>query len=427
MHVFITFCSYIYIYIYIYTTICSWSSIILSINTSLYLSNIRSTHISTDMFVTLNNDNNNDRAMLVMKSGKWQLTDGMELPNKDKIKTLAENETYKYLGILEADTIKQAEMKEKIPKEYLRRTRKLHETKLNCRNLIKGINTWAVPLIKYSGPFLKWTRDELKQMDQRTRKLMTTHKALHPRDDVDRLYVSRKEGGRGLASIEDIVDASIQRLKDYIQKHEGGLITATRNDTENTMNKRMTIARKQKWEGKQLYGQFKRLINNISHDKTWTWLRKGNFKRETESLLIAVQDSALRTNHTKARIDKTQQNSKCRLCGDINHIISECNKLAQREYKARHDWAGKVIDWEMCKKFKFDHTNKWYMHNPAPVLENDTHKLLWDFKIQTDHLIRARRPDLIIINKKKKENMQNSRLSCPGWPQNKTERMWKEG
>ena len=46
------------------------------------------------------------------------------------------------------------------------------------------------------------------------------HKALYPRDDVDRLYVSRKEGGRGLASIEDSVDASIQRLEDYIQKHE---------------------------------------------------------------------------------------------------------------------------------------------------------------------------------------------------------------
>ena len=132
-------------------------------------------------------------AMLVMKSGKRHLTDGIELPNKDKIKTLAENETYKYLGILKADTIKQAEMKEKIQKEYLRRTRKLLETKLNSRNLIKGINTWAVPLVRYSGPFLKLTREELKQMDQRTRKLMTMYTTLHPRDDVDRLYVSRKE------------------------------------------------------------------------------------------------------------------------------------------------------------------------------------------------------------------------------------------
>ena len=217
-------------------------------------------------------------------------------------------------------------------------------------------------------------------MDQRTRKLMTMHKVLHARGDVDRLYVSRKEEGGGLASIEDSVDASIQRLKDYIQKHEGGLITAIRNETENAMNNRMTIIRKQKWEGKQLYGRFKRLINNISHDKTWIWQRKGNFKRETESLLIAAQDSAIRTNHIKARIDMTQQNSKYRLCGDrdetINHIISECSKSAQREYKVRHDWAGKVIHWEMCKKFKFDHTNKWYMHSPAPVLENATHKLL---------------------------------------------------
>ena len=207
------------------------------------------------------------------------------------------------------------------------------------------------------------------------------HKALYPRDDVDRLYVSRKEGGRGLASIEDSVNTSIQRLEDYIQKYEGGLITATRNDTDNTMDNRMTITRKQKWEGKQFYGRFKWLIYNISHDKTWTWLRKGSFKRETESLLMAAQDNAERTNHIKARIDKTQQNSKCGLSGDrdetINHIRSECSKLAQKESKTRHDWVGKVIPWEMCKKFKFDYTNKWYMHNSAHVLENDTHKLLW--------------------------------------------------
>ena len=154
--------------------------------------------------------------MLVMKSGKRHMTDGMELPNHDRIRTLEEKETYKYLGIFEADTIKQVHD----PKKYLRRTRKLLETKLSSRNVINGINTWAVPLVRYSGPFLMWTRDELKKMDQRTRKLMTIHKALHPRDDVNRLYVSRKEGGRGLTSIEDTVDASIQRLEDYIEKHE---------------------------------------------------------------------------------------------------------------------------------------------------------------------------------------------------------------
>ena len=126
------------------------------------------------------------------------------------------------------------------------------------------------------------------------------------------------------------------------------------------MDNKMTIIRKQKWEGKQLYGRFKRLINNISHDKTWTWLKKGNFKRETESLLIAAQNNAIKTNHIQARIDKTLQNGKCRLCSDrvetINHIISECSKFAQKEYKTIPDWVRKVIHWEMCNKFKFDYT-----------------------------------------------------------------------
>ena len=63
----------------------------------------------------------------------------------------------------------------------------------------------------------------------------------------------------------------------------------------------------------------------------------------------------------------------------INHIISECSKLTQKEYKARY--------------------------NPAPVLENNMHKPLWDLDIQTDHLISVRIPDLIIINKKEKKKV----------------------
>ena len=124
----------------------------------------------------------------------------------------------------------------------------------------------------------------------------------------------------------------------------------------------------------------------------WIWLKKEN--------------NAIRINHINARIDQTQQNSRCWLYGvrdeTINRIISECSKLAQKEYKARYDRVGKVIHWELCQKLKFDDTNKWYTHNPESVLENETHKLLWDFEIQTNHLISARRPDLVIVNKKKR-------------------------
>ena len=90
------------------------------------------------------------------------MTEGVELPNQVVIRMLEEKETYKYLEILKADTIKQVEMKEKNLKEYLRKDRKLLETKFYCRKLVKGINTWAVPIVRYSGLFSKWTREELK-------------------------------------------------------------------------------------------------------------------------------------------------------------------------------------------------------------------------------------------------------------------------
>ena len=81
------------------------------------------------------------------------------------------------------------------------------------------------------------------------------------------IYQERREEEDSI-SIENTDNSSIQRLEDYIEKHEGGLITAIRNDSDNTMNNRMTITRKQKWEEKQLYGRFNKLINNISHEKT---------------------------------------------------------------------------------------------------------------------------------------------------------------
>ena len=160
--------------------------------------------------------------------------------------------------------------------------------------------------------------------------------------------------------------------------------------------------------------------------KSWKWLSKRRVKRETEFLLITAQNNAIRTNCFKVKIDKTLQNIRCRSCGDrdktINHVISECSKLAQKEYKTRYDWVGKVIPWESLKKFKLDHTNKWCMHSPESVLENETHKVLWDFEIQTDHLILARRPDSDSQQKKKKkENLPNIGFCRSCWPQGKTE------
>ena len=77
----------------------------------------------------------------------------------------------------------------------------------------------------------------------------------------------------------------------------------------------------------------------------------------------------MRTNYFKVKIDNTKQNSRCRLCRDrdetVNHIISECSKLTQKEYKSRHDWVGKVIQWESRKKLEFDRSNKCINQNSS--------------------------------------------------------------
>ena len=143
------------------------------------------------------------------------------------------------------------------------------------------------------------------------------------------------------------------------------------------------------------------------------WLRKGNPKRETESLQIAVQNNAIRINYIKARIDKTQHIRKFRLCGDkdemINHKISECSKLAENLYKTRHG-SGGGNPLAFFKTFTFDHMKKWYMNNTASALEIVTHKLLWDFDIQTDHIFSVRRSDIIIMKKKRRTVLADHRI-----------------
>ena len=89
-------------------------------------------------------------AMLVMEKGKIVKLVGIELPDGKVIKSLQEGKNYKYLGILDAEKFLEEEMK----KEYIRRLRKVLKSKLNGGNLVRGVNTWAVTLLRYSAAFV---------------------------------------------------------------------------------------------------------------------------------------------------------------------------------------------------------------------------------------------------------------------------------
>ena len=86
--------------------------------------------------------------MLVMRKGKIVKSDDIQLPNDKVIKSLEEGESYKYLGVLEADEVIVNEMKDKVKKTYYRRVRKLLGTKLNSEKVFKAINSWEVSVVR---------------------------------------------------------------------------------------------------------------------------------------------------------------------------------------------------------------------------------------------------------------------------------------
>ena len=96
-------------------------------------------------------------ALIVLKRGKRTVCEGISHPDNLVIKSLEEDGSYKYLGILEADQIMHKEMKDSVRKEYYRRVRKVFQSKLNGGNSIKSVNTWA--LLRYSAAFIDWTRN----------------------------------------------------------------------------------------------------------------------------------------------------------------------------------------------------------------------------------------------------------------------------
>ena len=149
-----------------------------------------------------------------------------------------------------------------------------------------------------------------------------------------------------------------------------------------------------------------RQTKEVRSDQCWAWLQNGDLKKETESLIVPAQNQSIRTNLVKARIDKNQGDSLCRMYGkvdgSIDHIVSGCNKLAQKEYKRRHDNLGKIVNWKLARKCNLEAGDKWYEHEPESVLENEDYKILRDFSIQTDHVIKARRPDLVVVDKKER-------------------------
>ena len=165
--------------------------------------------------------------VLVLKRGKIVKMEGIVLPDGQVMKEV-EDRGYRYLGILETDQLKEKEMKDLLSKEYKRRLKLVLKTKLSGKNKIMAANTWAVAILRYSAGLVEWKTDELNELDRKTRKMMTLFDALHPKSDVDWVYLSRQKGGRGLISCKMCIKAEENNLAWYISNSNERLMAGVK-------------------------------------------------------------------------------------------------------------------------------------------------------------------------------------------------------
>jgi hypothetical protein len=134
-------------------------------------------------------------AKIAFKKGKLVHSQNLWIDINREIQELEQRKTYEYLGTEEDEGTQHRRMKERLKQEYIRRLGMILKSELNARNKITASGALVVPELRYSFRIINWRTEQIKQIDRKTRKMLTKHKVHHPEADIDRLYVKRKQEG----------------------------------------------------------------------------------------------------------------------------------------------------------------------------------------------------------------------------------------
>ena len=385
-------------------------------------------------------------AKATFRKGKKVSTENIPLTDNTAIQELDHEGTYTYLGIEEGDGIEHHKMKGKVRKEYKRRLKLILKSELNARNKISAINTLAVPVVLYSYGVINWKIEEIQDLDRMTRKQLCMNRMHAIKADIDRIYLPCTEGGRGLTNLEKEFKATIVGLKKYLVNKDDKQLAAvlkhhnikalhsipkqaekylTEQGTEDHIgddyittatSKAKMLKNKYKaeyqelvktsWKAKAMHGRLPEYLENptIDMEQSFQWMKHTGLKGETEGLIIAAQDQALKTRYYAKHIMKQGDTDKCRMCHQqpetVEHIMAGCTKLAADQYLERHNKVAAELHLGICKHYGIDVEAKyWYQHKPERVVENDMVTILWDSPVQTDRHIPCNKPDIVIKEK----------------------------
>ncbi|CAG0896423.1 unnamed protein product [Darwinula stevensoni] len=217
-------------------------------------------------------------------------------------------------------------------------------------------NCLATPVLNYSFGVIDWSPTELQAIDRATRKLLTMHHTHHPKAAVERLYLPRCKGGRGLIELESLYKRTTCEVARFIERKQGRLISILRErDAGDATRFRNALhldddcdtsdvktadrgQREARWKENPLHGRHPKIVDkpSIDSDVSYNWLKKGLLNAETESNILAIRDQCIRTRTYEKHVLKLDAEDRCRCCHGppetVHHLLGACPELAPREY-----------------------------------------------------------------------------------------------
>ena len=371
-------------------------------------------------------------AYLNIQSGKQKAIGEKINVNGLELNELEIGESYKYLGQDEDISYKGDLNKERVTKEYFRRIRKIWKSELYARNKVMAHNTFAVPVLVPTFGIIDWTKKEIEDIDTKTRKTLTHSGNFHRNSSVDRLYTSRKEGGRGLSSVLDIFISRISSIAEHLReravehkflrevlRHETPRIvrmatefcTAIDVSIEEEPNpKRVSCnirdslknGHQKAWNEKPQHGYLlRKQQSQTDYDKVTSnaWLDDRFMTSHVEGYICAMQEQEIRTRLLIKQRENPESSPKCRYCKVIDesifHILNSCSFLSASLYlPVRHNEVAKVVFYGLLNKFESTEVRR----TPEAITRTANAEVWWDRKIGVQPPIESNRPDIVVWN-----------------------------
>jgi hypothetical protein len=403
-------------------------------------------------------------AEIVYERGKMVKGEGLDL-KEGTVKALnPENqEFYTFLGIEEGEGQMDKLVKIRVTEKCFELINKLCSMQLYERNLVKSINCKAMATVRYSMSICHYTKTELKELDIRVRRILKKSRVRGPQESVERLYMAKEVGGRGLTSFEMMYKMTKISIAVYLCLSEDEMLKAVfnRERSKTTWKNPVREAEiaveevghillfeegKVVLDGKQLNEEpskvrkmipqsfkkwwrellIKEYENKVVKSVIWkevrtcpegfSWMQR-NLTSQTITRVLRVQEQMVANKGLDRTRGKPVADITCRLCKEaeegVKHWLNACQYLAKVEYLKRHDQTLRVFYAEVLKKYGLEPTERAWFNIPVEkVRESPVVLVMWNMRVPTHTRVVHRWPDLRIEDKLRK-TIWIVDMSCP--------------